>query len=570
MATTGTLADLFPVMADKVISASLKKPRNITLYGTNPVRFIGQYFKNLKTGAKAGWQGVNPAGLTDQRDIGGLVYKGKLNPLSWLERSLGTVAKGADYATYKTVYDNEIKRAGWLDAKNNGIKGRDEIKRHVENYAANPTPEAMDQADKIARNTTFQSNNRYGAKAANAINAMPAGLKHVGNTIMPFVKTPVNIAETALEMTPLGLIRGLFQLTSKSEATQREALRTIGMSLVGTGGLSVLGFELSRAGIITGANDSGNKDVDAIREQAGRGKYLFNSSAMSRYAKALLNGEGFEAAERAAKFQKGDKQFNYNKLQPLAFPVAIGASLQENSDQDALNQIKNAGMDAYGSLFGMSSLKGLQDTFSSNYSGTTGTKAIAPVQRIIESFAKSFSPSLIAQEARRQDSIQRKTSFNNGIKQDVQEYFMSRMPVLSQKLPANKTTLGQDKKNAEGIVGQYANPYQSNTAQYNDAAVFISDLIDRTGDQSLAPSAPDKKVRGKDRVTGQQVVKAIPAQRYAQLQQEVGDEIIQKIMAIPSEWDDNRKAEEVTKIYTTVNEKYRNKVKKELGIRVSK
>ena len=52
------------------------------------------------------------------------------------------------------------------------------------------------------------------------------------------------------------------------------------------------------------------------------------------------------------------------------------------------------------------------------------------------------------------------------------------------------------------------------------------------------------------------------------MQQEVGDEIIKKIMAIPQGWSDTRKAEAVTKIYTSVEEKYRNKVKKELGLRV--
>ncbi|UKS25016.1 hypothetical protein LOZ80_25910 [Paenibacillus sp. HWE-109] len=571
MASTGYAADILGTMVDISMNKVLKTPRTTTLYGTNPLQFMARYFKHGKTGGSAGFHGVNPAGIQSTNEIRGLAFPSLKNPLTTLpslaERTLGAVAKGADYATYKSVFDSEIVKQGFLDAKNQGIKGKKDIQNHIQNFVNNPPEEAILQADRIGKNTTFQRSDTTGGKVANFLNSSPNAIKPAVNAIFPFVRTPVNIASTAVTLTPAGIVKGLYQLTSKSQASQREAIRTLSLGLTGSAGIGSLGYYLQQLGIITGANDSGDKDVDNIREQAGKGKYRFNTSALSRYLQAMFNGEGSESAEKAAKYQKGDSAFDYNKLQPLAFPAAIGASLAENKDKPLLERASQAGADAFGSLYGMSTLKGVQDVFQPSYGGTVGEKALGAPSRIAESFFKSFSPSMLAQEARRQDPIQRKTPFNDGLFPDVKAYFKSRTPGfgLSQSLPANKTTLGQNKMNAPGAVGQYLNPYKSEVAPYTDAAAIITDLIDRTGDKTLAPSAPDKKVSGKDRKGVSQSI-AIPAERYARLQEEVGNEIIKKVSALSPSLSDAKKAEKLKDIYSSAKEKYRDKVKKELGL----
>jgi hypothetical protein len=570
MATTGTVADVFGTMIDIPMSKLLKQPRTTTLYGTNPLAFIAQWMKGAKVGGKAGWNGVNPAGIAGPNEIRGLTYKSLFNPFSIAERSLGAVAKGADYGTYKAVQTSEMRKIAFLDAKNKGIKGKANIDKHIEQFMNEPPDEAILQADRIGKNTTFQRSDSFGGKTANFLNAAPAPIKPLSSAVFPFVRTPVNIASTAVTLTPGGIIKGLYQLTSKSDASRREAIRTLTLGLTGTGLLTPLGYYLSKAGIITGSNDSGNKDVDAIREQAGQGKYRFNTSALSRYLRAMLDGKGPDGAAKAAKYQEGDKQFDYNKLQPLAFPLAIGAGLQDDESGTALENIKGAGVDAYGSLYGMSTLKGVQDVFQPSYGGTVGEKALGLPTRVITSFLKSFSPSAIAQEARRQDPIQRKTSYNDGILKDTSSYFKSRLPFgVSETLPPNKTTLGQNKLNAPGVTGQYLNPYKSDVAPYNEAAEIITKLIESTGDETLAPSAPNKKVSGKDR-TGQSVEISIPQERYSRYQQELGDDIIKRISTLPNGLTDQQKADRVQKIYKTAEEKHRNIIKRELGIRVSR
>jgi len=562
MSTTGTVADVFGTMVDIAMNKTLKTPRTTTLYGTNPLRFMSHWFKNLKIGGKAGAQGVNPGGIQGTNEIRGLAFKSLKNPFGLAERALGAVAKGPDFATYKTVFDSEIARQGFLEAKNKGLKGKD-IKSYIEKFVNDPPEEAILQADRIGKNTTFQRSDTSGGKAANFLNNSPSFIKPVTTAIFPFVRTPINIASTAVTISPGGIFKGLFQLTSKSKATQREALRTLSLGLTGTG-LSAMGYYLSQLGIITGANDSGDKNVDNIREQAGKGKYRFNTSALGRYMSAMIDGKGPEAAEHAAKYQEGDKQFDYNKLQPLAFPLAIGAGVSDKKAEGLSGKAYGAGMDAYGSLFGMSTLKGVQDIFQPSYGGTQGEKALGVPTRLAESFFKSFSPSALAQEARRQDPISRKTSYNDGLFKDVGDYFNSRIPGQSQSLPANKTTLGQNKLNAPGIKGQYLNPYKSDVAPYNKAARIISDLIDRTGDTTLAPKAPAKNVSGKND-NDESVTIAIPAKRYAKLQEDVGNEIITRILDLPRSADEEL-GTAIHDIYEEVRKEKMDEVKEELGI----
>lgn len=559
MATWGSTIDVLGTMMDIAMRGTLKTQRSTTLYGTNPIRFIANYFKYAKVGGKAGWEGVNPSGIQGTNEIRGLAFKSKKNPLGIAERSLGAVAKGADYATYRTVYDSELQKQGFLDALENGIKRSDKtaIKQHVRKFMNDPPLEAIEQADRIGKNTTFQRNDSVGGKTANWINASPKLVKPFVNAVVPFVRTPLNIASTAITATPVGIIKGLFQLSSLSKASQREAIRTLSMGITGGVGMTSLGYYLSSVGIITGANDTGNKDRNSINDQAGRSKYRFNTSALKRYMTSVLNGEGADAAEKAAKYKEGDKQFDYNKLQPLAFPLAMGAGYQEKKGSVG-EKFSSAGTQAYGSLYGMSSLRGVQDVFQPQYTGTQGDKAIGSLNRVIESYIKSFSPSMLAQETRRADPIQRQTAYNEGIKKDVTDYYKSRIPGLSTTLPAKRDTLGNVKVYPEGIVGQHLNPYKSEVANYSTAAELIADLIDRTGDDSIAPSAP-KKYFTKDYVRVD-----IPQARYEKLQTDMGDEITKRIIEIESGTDEEM-IQQITDIYKEVKDEFMDEVKAELG-----
>lgn len=566
MSALKNTTDVLGGMIDIAISKALKQPRTTTAFGMNPFRFTAEMFKNMGAGAAANWKGVNPAGLHSVSELHGLAFKSKANPLHWAERSLRAVAGGADYGVYKAQFDNEILKQARLAAK---MVPKADRAKFIRDFKANPPSEALETADNIGKETTFQQGNSLGDLAAGGLTRLGnikgkgripgKALEQFGRAIVPFVRTPLNILETGVSLTPGGLIRGTVELImAKTPSARRAAITHLGLGVTGTG-MGAAGYYLHSIGVITDANDSGNKNLDEVRTESGRGAYRFNQSGMLRYLNAMFAGEGFKAAEEAAAYQEGDRTFNYNKLQPIAFPVALGAGFKEGGVSGGLTQ-------GVGSLLAMSSLKSIQDVVSTGYSGSQGEKQLGVVNRIVESYLKSFSPSLLAQEARREDTTQRQTSFNKGLKADLGDYYKSRVPSLgglipeeftSKSLPAKVTPLGQTKKGMSGGLGNYLNPYQSDVQQYSQAAKVIADLIDRTGDDSIAPSAPSKKIKD---VT-------IPPKRYEQYQRDIGEEITRKILDLSTELTDDQRLKRIAQIMTDTKDKYRTALKHELGIK---
>lgn len=548
--------------------------RTIGGVGTRPDLFISDLFKGLKKGAKYGYHGSTPKGLSTASEARGLAFQ-NVPVMRQLEGGLNAIMTGADYAFYNATYSAELRKQASLAAKRNKLTG-DAAGKFIKQFVKNPTPEAELLADNVAKDVTFQRADKLGGQTAQWIGGAPKGIRGAARVVLPFIKTPLNIAQQAAEATPYGLVRGIWDIAKSGDdpAKQRDAVRTLSRG-IGGGALSWIGFELSKAGVITGANQSGDKDVDAVREQAGQGKYRFNQSGALRYLKALFDGEGIEAARKQGNYQEGDRQFDYNRIQPFATPLAVGATFNESKSEGGVgNQATAAVGEGLQSLLGMSSVQTLQNLLGAAPGQTMKEKALNLPKNILESYLKSFSPSLLAQEARRQDTTLRKTAYNKSIGQDVGQYFQSRNPYgfglgvpTSEELPPSMTTLGAPKQQAKGAAAQYANPFRTEITQYNKAAGIIADLIGKTGDTTIAPSAPQTKVTGKDLKTKVSRTVEIPAARYKQLQEDIGQEVTSKILNLDSSLSDDQKVDKIKDILDKTKKKYTDRVKHELGLR---
>lgn len=571
----------FDIAASKVMG----KPRNVT-FKQGPALFenffrpVGDYVKGAKIGGESGWRGLDPNGITTQNDIRGLAFKSKWNPARWAEGTLGAVMKAADYGAYNAAVQTRLRQMAYLDALNKGIKGNENIRQYMSRYLNNVDDNIVALADKFGKEVTFQTRSKAAegaqklVRGANLFSTLGRSDKiGLGSALLPFVRTPTNLLMAGLERTPLGLVKGLYELSTMAKnpnITPRDVSETIVKSILGTAGLTGTGYVLGNLGIITGDSSSKSKDVQALEQDVGRGKFKFNTTAFARMMQALITGN-MDDIESVSKYREGDKQLNYNRLQPFAFPAAIGATFaeQQNQAQTAADrgeeiplstQVGRSLVSAGQSLFDISLLKGLKDTFDVQPGEGVGDIA----KRIGQNYIKSFSPSLLGQEARRQDESQRQTTYE-GLVAPVKEYLQSRTPGLSQQLPPKVTNMGEIKRNEEGIIANYLNPLQSSDTQYNKASQIIYDLIQKTGDEKLAPSPFEKTVRGKKNgVTTS--IKLTPEQ-YAQAQQNVGQEVSKRILLLPSGISNEAKAKRVEKIYSDAREKERNKLKKELGLR---
>lgn len=98
----------------------------------------------------------------------------------------------------------------------------------------------------------------------------------IGNAIMPFAKTPINIARNSVTYSPIGLMKGVYEMTKgvqSGRCTADEGIRHLSKGMTGSA-IMVLGAYLFSQGILNGAN--GDDDKDSFEESRGKQSYSLN------------------------------------------------------------------------------------------------------------------------------------------------------------------------------------------------------------------------------------------------------------------------------------------------------
>lgn len=103
---------------------------------------------------------------------------------------------------------------------------------------------------------------------------LPVGI--IGNAIMPFAKTPINIARNSVTYSPIGLMKGVYEMTKgvqSGRCTADEGIRHLSKGMTGSA-IMVLGAYLFSQGILNGA--TGDDDKDSFEESRGKQSYSLN------------------------------------------------------------------------------------------------------------------------------------------------------------------------------------------------------------------------------------------------------------------------------------------------------
>lgn len=98
----------------------------------------------------------------------------------------------------------------------------------------------------------------------------------IGNAIMPFAKTPINIARNSVTYSPIGLMKGVYEMTKgvqSGRCTADEGIRHLSKGMTGSA-IMVLGAYLFSQGILNGA--TGDDDKDSFEESRGKQSYSLN------------------------------------------------------------------------------------------------------------------------------------------------------------------------------------------------------------------------------------------------------------------------------------------------------
>ena len=307
-------------------------------------------------------------------------------------------------------------------------------------------------------------------------------------SIMPFLKTPTNVASRMMQYSPIGLARAIIQYglwdgkrNGGANFDQRKFVMNLGRGLTGTG-VAIVGALLASLGAIQpGREDEEDKRLGVIRKAQGR--------SYSTY------------------FKLGDWEIPLDFAQPSSGPLYIGAKIAwalEEMDGD-VNVPALIGTVLYGSaletgnqLFDNSFLSG----FSALFSGYNDAAGIASniAENIAENQASRLTPSAIRALAKVTDPYVRDVYSQNAVKQFLNRQIIQNWPLLRQTLPV-KTDItgdatlqngyynwGQENQNAAlHFLNAFATPWTT-LGEKNDAALdTLIDLSYRTGETSFLP-----------------------------------------------------------------------------------
>ena len=307
-------------------------------------------------------------------------------------------------------------------------------------------------------------------------------------SIMPFLKTPTNVASRMMQYSPIGLARAIIQYglwdgkrNGGANFDQRKFVMNLGRGLTGTG-VAVVGALLASLGAIQpGREDEEDKKLGVIRKAQGR--------SYSTY------------------FKLGDWEIPLDFAQPSSGPLYIGAKIAWALEEmgDDVNVPSLIGTVLYGSaletgnqLFDNSFLSG----FSTLFSGYNDAAGIASniAENIAENQASRLTPSAIRALAKVTDPYVRDVYSQNAVKQFLNRQIVQNWPLLRQTLPV-KTDItgdatlqngyynwGQENQNAAlHFLNAFATPWTT-LGEKNDAALdTLIDLSYRTGETSFLP-----------------------------------------------------------------------------------
>lgn len=518
----------------------------------------GQFWRNWLRGAKAGWQGVNVQGLETQYDLTAPAFRGKYNPMTYLEKALGASLRSFDVAAYMRAYNNTLGELATLKAINEGKSGdRDLIRSYIRN--ADENMKAI--ADEYGRYVTFQDNNALSMGLLRAKRALNFGKDFgFGDLVLKYPKTPGSLLMRALEYSPAGFIRSASIAARpwfKQEPDLAEATQALSRAIIGTGGLTGFGYFLMDKGILTG-DASKDRDVRELQQSAGQGQYQVNLSALQRFVQS-----GFDPD--AAAIRPNDMLYTYDWAQPVSLAISIGANIQDQEDEPdetAVSRAKELAGTAASSLASgvntlteQSVLQGLRRA-AEGYPGQTVTDKIVDV---LSEIPASFVPTFSNQLRQITDNARRETYDPDKLQQSLNRA-ANRVPFLAeQQLPQQSDTLGRPKEvyQDNNLFNVMFNPGFVSRYRLTPEAELIVGLINETGDEGLAPRAPAKTIT----INGQSV--KLSNEEYARLQQYQGEATRRRLERINPNASTRAQSKRVSEILTEAGQEARRRLTRE-------
>ena len=312
------------------------------------------------------------------------------------------------------------------------------------------TADMIAQATQDAMRTTYKDDNKW-TKLFSSIHKLGG----MGEVVMPFTQTPVNMVARSLDYSPVGLAKGVKDFYSNG-GNPAEYIDEMAKGLTGTAGIA-LGIALYKAGVLTGA-ESDNANKKAFDKQNGFLPFAIHVPDTNIY-------------------------YRISDFQPSMMPVITGVAWAQTTSGDATaEQAAKGAVTAFtNTLADNTNLSNVGDLFG-NYDGLGGGLWDA-----VLGLPQSMVPSLANATAKSTDTTVRNPYDATDPIQSQKNQIMAKIPGLSQELPAAYDAWGNEKRRDNAAFEQFLDPaaFTNQTISRRDAE--IQRLYDATGDNGVYP-----------------------------------------------------------------------------------
>ena len=355
------------------------------------------------------------------------------------------------------AHTRSLEEQARILAKAKGLKGQaltDEVAQLVQKPSAAMEAQARLDAD-VA---TFQQDSRLARGAMEARKVLGRFISEpLANIIMPFARTPANIAQTIINYSPAGALQTIPQMRAIGRggkgavAAQKAMAEALGRSSIGSAAI-LAGYMMAKDDEMTGF-------------------YPFDEKTRREWE---LTGR------TEGSMKVGDQWVQVNRLSPFGNLLTIGAALHQldQGDPGVAGMVVGAAMAPARAVVDLPMVSGIREGLEI-FRPDAPERGAQRFTKYATRQAQGFIPfsGLVRGVARGTDEVVRQTRTGEGV--SPSRMMQSSIPGAAQQLPARLTGLGEPVERQGGMLQSLLSPFQ--VSRVKTATDPVLREIERTG-----------------------------------------------------------------------------------------